>query len=244
MESFLTQHQRGHIRLRGLVLVPANSEMELTETIRRYNAAGVPVINVDIPINPEALSRSGARVASFIGSNNVLGGEKAAEVLSAQLPKGGEVLLLMGAAGSANTRDRRNGFVNRLNAISSASGIKYSVKEWTANWNKAEALSATDSLLAGGTSLAGIFAENDLMALGAAQAVASAQLGSRPKPIIVGYDAIPDAVKAVHDGAIYATISQNPAIMGKKSIEYLQRITKGEAVPAREIIPVAGVTRQ
>jgi ABC-type sugar transport system substrate-binding protein len=243
METFLARHKNGEIKLRGLVIVPANSLLELTDTIRRYNDANIPVINVDIPIEQTALDHSGARTSAFVGSDNVEGGKKAADVMAAALPNGGNILLLLGAPGSANTKARRDGFTSRLAELGQSKGISFQVKEWTANWNMSEAVTATDSMLTGGSSPKGIFAENDLMALGAAQAVETAKFGTRQPPVIVGYDAIPDAVKAVKEGRIHATISQNPASMGKKAVEYLRQISKGEAVPSREIIPVSPVTR-
>lgn len=243
MEAFLSRHMKGEIRLRGLVLVPTNSALELTETIRHYNEANIPVINLDIPIEQASLDHSGARVNAFIGSDNVEGGKKAAEVMAANLPNGGNILLLMGASGSANTKARHDGFVTRLAELGKSMGTTFQVKEWTANWNMSEAVAATDSVLSGGGAPKGIFAENDLMALGAAQAVDASKLGTRQRPVIVGYDAIPDAVKAVQEGRIHATISQNPASMGKKAIEYLRRISVGEAVQQREIVPVSPVVR-
>jgi ribose transport system substrate-binding protein len=243
MESILTSHLQRRLTLKGLVLVPANSRFELTSTIRRYNQAGIPVINVDIPIDPPVLEQSGAHIASFIGSNNKAGGASAADEMAKRLPAGGNLLLLLGPSGSANTRDRAAGFRERLQTISTSKNVRYDIREWTANWKMSEALTATDTILGSGSRLDGIFAENDLMALGAAQAIATQPLTGH-RPIVIGYDAIPDAVKAVRvEGRLAATISQNPSEMGKKAIEYLGRIDKHQDVPARTIIPVSPITK-
>ncbi|CAN5301859.1 substrate-binding domain-containing protein [soil metagenome] len=242
MDAFLVRHKRHQIHLVGLVLVPANSRFELVPTLKAYNEEQVPIINLDIPIDSAVLAQSAVPIASFVGSNNREGGSRAADVMSTQLPRGGSVLVLMGASGSANARDRRDGFRERLRETGARAGVKYVLKEWTANWKMSEAVTGTDALLGGGNRLDGIFGENDLMALGAAQAI-SAHPSLVRRPTIVGYDAIPDARAAVQEGRIFATISQNPALMGKLAIEYLQKLSKGDSVPARQIIPVSPVTK-
>jgi ABC-type sugar transport system substrate-binding protein len=239
MQAFLVQHQNKSVKLVGLVVVPAQSGPELTTMIRRYNEAGIPVVNVDIPIDQSALDRNQAHVEAFIGSNNLEGGKAAASVMADKLPKGGDVLVLLGAPGSANARSRRNGFVDRIAEIGRERHIEFRLREWNCNWSASEASTATGTVLAGGKELRGIFAANDEMALGAAQAVGAANLGQRPKPIIVGYDATPDAKKAIKDGRMYASISQNPEIMGQRAIEDLERLVSKQVVPLKEVIPVS-----
>jgi len=72
------------------------------------------------------------------------------------------------------------------------------------------------------------------MILGAIQA---AEAAGRAKDIIfVGFDAIDDAVQAVKDGKLAATIAQQPAEMGKLGVEMAVKYLNGETV--EEFIPV------
>lgn len=244
MEAFLSRHSpdRGS-RLRGLVIVPASSGLGLAASLRQFNAAQIPIINLDIPIDPAALQQGGVQLAAFIGSDNVEGGRVAASEMADQLPQGGNVLILMGVPGQANTRARRDGFVSRLTEQGTARRVTYRTREWTANWSQSEAITATDSLFASSDRPDAIFAENDLMALGAAQAIEGMNWSGRRKPTIIGYDAIPQAVEAVHAGRIHATVSQEPASMGEKAIDYLVRLSHGEQTQQREIVPVRLVRR-
>jgi ribose transport system substrate-binding protein len=72
-----------------------------------------------------------------------------------------------------------------------------------------------------------VFAQNDEMALGAIEAIKAA--GKLGKIIVVGFDAIPDAIEAVKKGEMAATIAQQPYLMGQlaiqKAYDYLESHT-------------------
>lgn len=61
------------------------------------------------------------------------------------------------------------------------------------------------------------------MALGAIEAIKAA--GKLDDIIVVGFDAIPDAIEAIKKGEMEATIAQQPYLMGQlavtKAFEYL-----------------------
>jgi ribose transport system substrate-binding protein len=243
IESYLARNpKRGSFHLRGVVLVPANSGPAISTVVRELNDAHVPVINVDIAVDEDALAQSRAHVDAFIGSNNVEGGRSAADVLTKYLPGGGNVLLLLGGLGESTTRDRRNGFMARLDELNEQRGYKASVTEKTASWTENVAFTETTSLLASGVTLGGIFAENDLMALGAARAVQATTL--KRAPVIIGYDATPSARAAIKKGTLTASISQNPAEMGRKAIIALHTVWSGGAVKQpREFTVVTPITK-
>ena len=67
---------------------------------------------------------------------------------------------------------------------------------------------------------------------------------SAGKPIfIVGFDGTADAVKAVQDGTLAATIAQQPDKMGKIAIDTAQKVIKGEAVEAKIPVDLKVVTK-
>lgn len=61
-----------------------------------------------------------------------------------------------------------------------------------------------------------VFAQNDEMALGAAEALKSV---GKKDVIVVGFDGNDDGIKAVSEGKIAATIAQQPVEMGKLSLQ-------------------------
>ena len=65
-----------------------------------------------------------------------------------------------------------------------------------------------------------VFAHNDEMALGALQAIEA----SGRDILVVGFDATDDAVQAVNDCRMGATVAQLPAQLGAQAVEAAQTI--------------------
>jgi ribose transport system substrate-binding protein len=228
-------------QLSGVILVPADSGAPLAHVVRELNDAKIPVINVDILMNADALAAAGAHVDAFIGSDNIAGGKEGANAMAKLLPSGGNILVLLGSPGEATMKARRDGFVGRIEELRKQSNYRATLTERIADWSEAKANIETSTILATGVQVDGIFAENDLMALGAAKAVGGRDL--KKKPVIVGYDAIPEARSAIERGELCASVSQNPALMGKRAVEYLQNIWAGHPPQEkREITPVSVIT--
>ncbi|EKB51449.1 hypothetical protein A0G_1355 [Streptococcus iniae 9117] len=85
------------------------------------------------------------------------------------------------------------------------------------------------------------FAQNDEMALGAAQAVKSAGLKDI---IIIGIDGQPDAHDAIKNGDITATIAQQPAKMGEIAIQAAIDHYQGKKVEKSTVAPIFLVTKE
>ena len=74
----------------------------------------------------------------------------------------------------------------------------------------------------------GVFAFNDLMALGVQDA---AHLSHLDTMSIVGFDASEYGISAVKEGRIAATVTQSPYDMGKIGVEQATALASGEKVP-------------
>ena len=79
-----------------------------------------------------------------------------------------------------------------------------------------------------------VFAHNDNMILGVIDALEKIKVQS--SPVLIGFDAIREAVQAVKQGRLTATIAQQPAAMGRLSIESAAFYFRGEELPS--VIPV------
>ncbi len=66
---------------------------------------------------------------------------------------------------------------------------------------------------------------NDEMALGALEALKSA---GKTDVVVVGFDATEDAVKAVNDERMAATVAQKPELIGEKAMQTAKEITQGK----------------
>lgn len=108
-----------------------------------------------------------------------------------------------------------------------------------ANFDRAQGLDVATNLLESNPEVTGIFAENDEMALGALQA-----LGDRAgeEVFVVGFDGTGDALTAIEEGSMVATIAQQPAELGRAAVEAALQAVDGEDLPESQPIDVVTVT--
>ncbi|ONI43667.1 D-ribose ABC transporter substrate-binding protein [Candidatus Epulonipiscium fishelsonii] len=178
---------------------------------------GIKTISVDRGVN-------GQTVDVAIASDNVKGAEMATQYLLEQLGGNAKVAELTGVEGSSAAIDRGKGFHNIADANFDVVAIQ------TANFNRAEGLTVTENILQANSDLQGIFAHNDEMALGAIEATSGKDI------LVVGFDATDDAIVAVSQKRLGATVQQKPKLMGEVSIETAVKLATGETVA-----PVIGV---
>lgn len=201
-----------------IIVNPVDSDAVAPAVLDAINA-NIPVISVDRGVN-------GVEVTSAISSDNVAGARLAGEYLIELIGENSKVAELIGIPGATATIDRGKGFHQ------SADGKLNIVASQTANFNRAEGLTVMENILQANPDIKGIFAHNDEMALGALEAVES--LGK--DIVIIGFDATDDAVYAVQNGTMKATVAQQPELMGATSIETALKIINGETV--EKTIPV------
>jgi ABC-type sugar transport system substrate-binding protein len=110
-----------------------------------------------------------------------------------------------------------------------------------ASYVRVTAEAAAAGMLRNHPKLVGFFAANDLMALGAADAVSAA---SRTGEVaIVGMDGITEALAAIRAGTMSATVSQYPYVMGRMAVEACLAPTRGVVLPGRVDAPLAVITK-
>ncbi|PLV58290.1 ribose ABC transporter substrate-binding protein RbsB [Thermotoga sp. KOL6] len=194
-----------------IIINPTDSDAIVT-AVESANEAGIPVITVDRASN-------GGKVVCHIASDNVEGGRMAARYIAQVLNGKGKVVELVGIPGTSAARDRGKGFEEEL---AKYPGLELVAKQ-TANFNRAEGLTVMENILEAHPDIDAVFAQNDEMALGAIEAIRAA--GKLDQIIVVGFDAIPDAIEAIKKGDMEATIAQQPYLMGQlavtKAFEYL-----------------------
>lgn len=223
VEDFITQ------KVDVILLNPVDSDA-IVPSVKKANEAKIPVITVD-------RGATGGDVVSHIASDNVAGGKMAGEFLFKQMGGSGKVIELEGIAGTSAARDRGAGFQQALDAA----GTKIErVAKQTANFKRDEGLTVAQNLLQANPDATGLFAHNDDMALGAVEAVPADMVG---KVHIVGFDAAPDALKAIKDGKMDGTIAQQPTLMGKLAVETAIKVANGETVDASTPVEITLVNK-
>ncbi len=124
--------------------------------------------------------------------------------------------------GTSAARDRGEGFNKSINA---ASGIKV-VASQTADFDRTKGLNVMENILQAQPDIDAVFAHNDEMALGAIKAIQAAKRDI----IVIGFDGTDDAVSAVNDGSMLATVAQQAAVIGSIGVETADKIIKGKKV--------------
>ena len=213
----------------GVVIINPTDSDAMAPAVKQLTDAKIPVVAVDRAVN-------NAEVSSYIASDNVGGGKQAAKALSEAIHGEGEILVLQGKTGSSASRERGKGFDEGLK---DNPNIKVVAKQ-TAEFERAKGLDVTTNLLQAHPNVKAIFAENDEMALGAIEA-----LGDKAGKdvIVVGFDGVEDALKAIKEGTMYASIAQQPADMAAQAVVEASKLLKGEAATKEMQVDVVTVTK-
>lgn len=206
-----------------IIMSPVDSKGALA-AVARAKAAGIKVITVDVPVE-------GTEVASYIGTDNYAGGVMAGELMAEQLGGKGEVAII--------DYPLVQSVVNRVNGFKEAIAKHPDIKivSIQTGITRAEALAVAQNMLQANPDIDGIFGFGDDAALAAAVAVKSSGLTGKVK--VIGFDGMPEAIKAVDsDPDFVGVIQQFPDQMGKLAIETAIKLQAGEDVPAEQpIVP-------
>jgi len=209
LEDFVAQ------RVAAIIAAPCDSDA-IGPNLKDAETAGIPVFTVDIA------ARSG-KVVSHVASDNVQGGRLAAQALARYLNGQGKVLVIDHPT-VASVQDRLKGFEEEM---TKTPGITV-VGRPSADGQRAKAMAVMEDMLQAHRDLKGVFAINDDSALGALSVLEAA---GRKDIVIVGFDATPEAQKAIARGsALKADVAQHPRAIGQKVIEMVARSLAGESV--------------
>lgn len=209
-----------------LIINPVDSAA-ISNSVIAANKAKIPVITID-------RSADKGEIASHIASNNVKGGEMAADYIIKKLGEGTAVAELEGIPGASATRERGEGFHKLADQK-----LKVLAKQ-SADFDRSKGLTVAENILQANPDVKAFFAQNDEMALGAIGAAKSAG----KQLLIVGFDGTADGLKAIKDGDLAATIAQQPDKMGEMAVEAALKIAKGETVEKSIAVDLKLVEKQ
>lgn len=216
-------------RVSAIVVAPTDVSA-LNTTFDKARAAKIPVLFVDT-------DGTWAYKATFIGTDNKVGGALGGKFLCDQLKGKGDVAIITGVMTTQSIRARVEG----ARESAKACGLTV-VAELPADSDRAKGQQVMEDLLTSKPTLKGVFSANDLMALGAAEAVKAR--GKTGQILIVGFDAIPEAAKAITAGQLAASVAQNPSNMGKFGVENALKILRGQTIAKRIDTGTVLVTKQ
>lgn len=219
----------------GCYIVNPISGTNLVQGLAQLAAAGKTVVNIDSPVDPAAAQAAGVQLATYIGTDNVAAGRLAAEQMAKALPGGGPVAVVGGIPGDVTSGARIEGFKAGL-----AGGVTV-LQEVAANWERQEALTQATTILSAHPDVKGFFAANDDMGLGITRAVANA--GKTGQIAVISVDGNPDALTAVANGELAATVAQYPYVIGQMGVDACTAAASGATLPGKVDAPVQVVTK-
>jgi ABC-type sugar transport system substrate-binding protein len=218
----------------GCYIVNPISVSNLVQALVPLATKNVPIINIDSAIDPGQAEAAGFSVTTYIGTDNVAAGRLAGEEMLRIIPEGSKVALIAGIVGDLGSNARIQGFKE------STEGKLEIVNMVSADWDREKALTAATDIMQANPDLAGIFAANDIMALGAQRAV---EATGKTDVKVIGLDGIVDAMKSVEAGGLAATVAQYPYIVGAMGVEACKAAAQGATLPAKVDAPVLVVNK-
>lgn len=211
-----------------VILLSATEASGWEDSLARAQEAEIPVILLDRGIEPDDTSLYVTRIAP----DNVEVAKEVGSWAVEALPDGGNYITLEGPAGVGVVNERNEGW------DASVEGSKLvEVAAQTANWSAEEGKSVTETLLkANGNDIQLIFAQNDEMGLGAAQAVEEAGLKPGVDVKIATIDGTAAAMEALANGQLSYVHEYNP-LFGETALDVVEKTLAGDSVESYIIVP-------
>lgn len=211
-----------------LIVNPVDSDA-VGSAIMEANRAGIPVLTVTRPA-------SSGEIVQHFDIDNKECGRKVGKKLVEDLNGEGKVAILEGLSGAPSAEDRQEGF---LNALEDYEDLEV-VTSLTANYSRNDGNNVTEDIMQSYPDLDAIYAHNDEMALGAIRALDAANKLDEVK--VYGIDAVDDALNAIKNGEMAATIRQQPRLQMETAVESANKIIEGKELEKEVVlIPVSVV---
>ena len=218
----------------GMVLAPLDDKA-LVRPVETAGNAKIPVVIIDSGLQSD-------NYASFVATDNYLGGRMGGAHLGKLLGGKGSVLLLRYAVGSASTTKRENGFLDELKE--NFPGIRVLSSDQYAGATRDLAYTASQNLLSRyGNEVNGVFCPNESVSVSMTKALRDMGKGSGTVKII-GFDTSVQSLRDLKGGDVQGLVVQNPVKMGYLGVMTLVDHLGGKTVAKRIDTGVALVTSE
>lgn len=189
--------------------------------LKEAKDAEIPVIFID-----RMATVSDDLYATFIGSDFVDEGMKAAKEMARLLSDRGNVVMLEGTVGASAAIDRQKGFLDEMKNHPNITVIARQSGDFTRSKGK----EVMESFLKSYPNIDGVYADNDDMVLGAIEAIKEA--GKKPGKEVktVSIDGVKGIFEAMVSGEANVTVECNP-LLGPQFFDAAQRLKDGETLP-------------
>jgi ribose transport system substrate-binding protein len=204
------------------IAIDGSDTKPLLPALRRVIESDIPLVLFDAPA--EELK---GQYEAFIGTDNFEGGQVAGEWLKEEMPDGGGVALILCVAGHPVTNARVEGFKD-----GAGPGFEY-VTELDAECDRERARKVMEDILAAHPDVDAVFSTSDTQTMGAIQAVKA----TKADPLMISFDAQPEAVEAIIAGDIDATAGWSARELGAAAFRATLAAAQGKEVRDEQLIP-------
>ena len=213
-----------------VILLTATEASGWEDELKKAKEAEIPVILLDRGVDaPSDL------YVTRIAPDNTQVAKSVGEWAVTAFPQGANYFVLEGVPGLSVVNERNEGFDA---AIAGKSGWN-KVGAQTANWKTDEGKSVIETVLkANNNNIQFIFAQNDEMGIGAAQAVTAAGLKPGTDVKIATIDGTKGALEALAKGDLSFVAQYNP-FFGTDAVDAVKKALAGESVDSTIIVKSA-----
>lgn len=193
-------------KVNAIAIAPVDSA-GIAPAVNKALAAGIPVVAVDTGI-------SGAKITSYVATDNIKAAKVQGDWVASQVKDGETVIYVTGDQGQSTGRERKQGFLEGLNA--KRKNVK--VVEVPTSWDQTQAQNGVEAALRANKDAKVIACAWDGGALGAKAAMLSQGLKAGSIKI-AGFDGSPGGLDMMKDGWQHANAAQMLAKMGQVGVE-------------------------
>ena len=209
----------------AVVFTPVH-ETAVNDAILTFDAAGIPLFNF-------VTRATAGQPVCFVGSDDRALATDIARYLFSKLSGRGEIAIFEGIPASATSHARLRGFHDALSDCPGVT-VRSSLRgDYQRDIARKAFLGAADIM----QGVDAVLCANDAMALGVLDALGST-LGRGKWPLVVGVNAVPEAIAAIEFGRMLATANFDAMTMSAIATEAAIRHLRGETVPREIILPV------
>jgi ribose transport system substrate-binding protein len=208
--------------VKALIYIPAGATAAGVP-VKAAKAANIPVICVD-RTPPDAPGDT------FIATDSVSAAKTLGEYVGKITAGKGKIGILQGQLGTTPEQDRDKGFNEALKGFP---GLEVVAKQPSKAWMQDEGFAIGQDMLQRHPDITVFFGRADALALGAARAVKVANVDH--KVIVVGFDGDVAGLKAVRDGTLQATMTQQTQGMGRLALNSALDAVNGKTLPKEQL---------
>jgi ribose transport system substrate-binding protein len=186
--------------------------------LQQAQSRDIPVVAFDSGVDSDIPLTTAA-------TDNKAAAAEAAKHMAEAIGGTGKVALVVHDQTSKSGTDRRDGFVEWMQA--NAPGVQLLEPQYGGG-DQAKSADITKAIIAANPDLKGIYGSNEGSAIGVVRGV---QESGAQGLTVVGFDSGAAQIEAIRGGTMLGAITQNPVGMGEQLVDAAVKATRGEQLP-------------